>query len=339
MSQLSGATLVQGFGYARPGPSWPSWPASWRRSSSRSSWSTSWSTSCRLTSSPWSRCLSPRPSRRSRRVLRRLAARRLGGVDAALQGRQQVHDLAGGLLRRRGALDLAAFDLGLHHRLDRFAVVVLELGGVEVAGQGLDEHLGHLHLGGLRLGGVGGAEVGLTDLVGPHHRLHHDHVVANAQHGQRGPVAQRDRHQRHPVRGLERLPQQRVGLGAGLLRLEVVGLLEQHRVDLVTGHELLDADLATAVRRELLHVLVGEDDHLAVLGLVALGDVGVLDFLAVQAAGPLVLDPPAVLRMDLAERDVLALRGGVQLHRDADQAEGDGTLPDCTHVIRMPRRW
>ena len=56
-----------------------------------------------------------------------LAAGGLGGVDRALQRGEQVDDLAGGLGRGRGALDLAALDLGLHQRLDGLGVVVLEL--------------------------------------------------------------------------------------------------------------------------------------------------------------------------------------------------------------------
>ena len=80
-----------------------------------------------------------------------LAAGLLGGGDRLLQRGQQVDDLAGGLGRGRGALDLAALDLGLDHLLHRVGVVVLELRGVEVAGQGVDEHVRHLHLGVLDL--------------------------------------------------------------------------------------------------------------------------------------------------------------------------------------------
>ena len=130
----------------------------------------------------------------------------------------------------------------------------------------------------------------------------------------------------------QRLAQQRVRLGAGLLRLEVVALLEQHRVDLVARHELLDRDLARRRRGQLGQVVVGEDDHLAVLGLVALGDVGVRDLLAVDRADALVLDPPAVLGVHLPERHVVGLGGGVELHGHADQPEGDRALPDRTHA-------
>ena len=197
--------------------------------------------------------------------------------------------------------------------------------------------LRHLDLGVLDLAGLD-REVGRADLVGPHHRLQHDHVVRDPQHGDRGALPQRDGDHGHPVGVEQRLAQQGVGLGAGLLRLEVVGLLEQHRVDLVAGHELLDRDLARRRRGQLGHVVVGEDDHLAVLGLVALGDVGVRDLLAVDRADPLVLDPAAVLGVHLAERHVVRLGRGVELHRHADQPERDRALPDRTHRLLLPCR-
>src|SRR3954449_6025781 len=85
-----------------------------------------------------------------------LAPTLLGGVDRALQCGQQVDDLAGGLGRGRGALELAALDLGLDQGLDRLGVVVLELARVEVTGQRLDQHVRHLHLGRLDVADLDG---------------------------------------------------------------------------------------------------------------------------------------------------------------------------------------
>jgi hypothetical protein len=51
-----------------------------------------------------------------------------------------------------------------------------------------------------------------------------------------------------------------------------------------------------------VEVLLAEGDQLALLGLVALDDVGVLDLLPVERAGPLVLDPATVGRVHLVER-------------------------------------
>ena len=93
--------------------------------------------------------------------------------------------------------------------------------------------------------------------------------------------------------------------------------------------------------RQVLEVLVGEDDDLAVGQLVALGDVAVLDLFAVDRADPLVLDPSAVGGVHLVEADVLVLGGGVQLHADADEAERHGPAPDRSHAApsrRAPAR-
>ena len=97
-------------------------------------------------------------------------------------------------------------------------------------------------------------------------------------------------------------------------------------------------DLAAGAQRQLVEVLVGEDDDLAVGQLVALGDVAVLDLFAVDRADPLVLDPPAVGGVHLVEADVLVLGRGVQLHADADEAEGHGPAPDRSHAAPLPSR-
>ncbi len=54
----------------------------------------------------------------------------------------------------------------------------------------------------------------------------------------------------HPVGLLERVAEQDVGLEPGLVRLEVVALVEEQRVDLLGRHELLDRDLLGRPRSE-----------------------------------------------------------------------------------------
>ena len=146
------------------------------------------------------------------------------------------------------------------------------------------------------------------------------------------PLAQGHGDHGHPVGLHERLAQQGVRLGAGLLGLEVVALLEQHRVDLVGRHELDHVDLVARGHRQGVQVLVGEGDQLAVVGLVALDDVGVLDLLPVQRARPLVLDPATVGRMHLVEPDVVVGRRRVRLHRDAHQTERHRAAPHRAHI-------
>jgi hypothetical protein len=126
-------------------------------------------------------------------------------------------------------------------------------------------------------------------------------------------------------------PQQRVRLGRAGVRLEVVAAREQDRIHLGGRHELHHVDLVAAGHRQLVQILVGEDHQLAVAGLVALGDVGVVDLLAAHAAGALVPDPAAVLAVYLVEPDIVLLGCREQPDRHVDQPEGHGTLPDRPH--------
>ena len=86
------------------------------------------------------------------------------------------------------------------------------------------------------------------------------------------------------------------GLAADRLRLEVVRLVVEDRVDLLGRHELMHVDGPVAGQRQVLEVLVGQDHHLAAAEVVALGDVVVADLLAADRAGALVPDAPAVAR-------------------------------------------
>ena len=88
------------------------------------------------------------------------------------------------------------------------------------------------------------------------------------------------------------------------------GRIKYQRVCSLDGEEVAYADIAKGYETE--------DGEMVIL--------------TVEGADPLVLDPAAVLGVDLAERHVVALGRGVELHRDTDQAEGDGTLPDRAHA-------
>jgi len=130
------------------------------------------------------------------------------------------------------------------------------------------------------------------------------------------------------------LPEQRVGLRAGLLRDEVVGLLVQHGVDLLEIDELLDVDRARGLDRDRLEVVVGQDHVAILLVLVPLHDVLVADLLAVDRAHPLHADPSAVLVVELIEPKGLLLGGGIDADGDRHQPEGDGSLPHGSgHVV------
>jgi hypothetical protein len=136
-----------------------------------------------------------------------------------------------------------------------------------------------------------------------------EHVIAHPQRRQPGLLPQCEVDDGDAVGLFQRPHQQHVRLGGRGRRLEVVALVEIQRIDLVGRHEAGDLDLPGRIGRQLREVLVGEDHRAAVVTFVGLGDVGVLDDLAVQFAGPLVADPAAVLRVHLMEPDVLFGRG------------------------------
>ena len=173
--------------------------------------------------------------------------------------------------------------------------------------------------------------VGRPDLVGPHEGLQDDDVVVDPQHRHGHPLTDRHGHQGHPVGGQQRVAQQRIRLGGGLLGLEVIRLVEEHRVDLTGRHELGDRDLLARLVGQRGQVLVGEHDHLPVGRLVALGDVIEGHDVTANAAHPLVADLPAIGPVDLAEGDVMVLGRRVELDGHIDQPEGHRALPHRPH--------
>src|SRR5438067_958180 len=120
---------------------------------------------------------------------------------------------------------------------------------------------------------------------------------------------------------------ERVGLDAGLLGHQVVGLLEVDRVDVLQLDELDDVDGPGRLHGHGVEVLVLHDDVLALLVLVALHDVLVGNLFTTDRTGPLVLDPPVVLVVQLVELEGLLLGGRVEADRDRNESERDGPLP------------
>ncbi len=260
-----------------------------------------------------------------------VALRGPGGVDAGLEHRHEVDELAAGR-RRLGLGDLASLDLGLDDLLEGGPVLVAVLGRVERAGHRRDELLGHLPLGGLDLDLLDRDVelVGRPDLVRPVERLEDHDVAVRLQRGERLAVLDHDLADRgEPLLG-EDLAEQRVGLPADGLGLDVVGLLEEPR-RLVLGrrrrHELLDLDRADGLERDAGQVLVGDDDVLVLGVLVALDRVAARDDLVVVRAVDLHLDPVQAALVEHVERDPPRLGREVEPHGDRHQAELDRPPP------------
>src|SRR5690606_30770290 len=80
----------------------------------------------------------------------------------------------------------------------------------------------------------------------------------------------------------------------------------------------------------LLQVLRIDDDELVLLDLVALDDVLPLDALAAHGVDALVADGGQVPLVEQPEVELLrAALGGVQRHRDLEEAEADRPAPDA----------
>ena len=144
-------------------------------------------------------------------------------------------------------------------------------------------------------------------------------------------------HDGHPIGVRERSGQQHIGFRGLAVGLEVVAAVEHDRVEVGGGDELEDRDLVAAFLGQRGDVLVGDHHGLAAVAFIGLGDVAVLDHLAALGAHALVLDAAVVFRVHLVELQIVVLGGAIHLDRNVDETEGDGTLPDRTHVISMPR--
>ena len=168
---------VGGLGRRSLGRRWPSW---------RSPSSPTWPTRSASVLSRRSCGLSPRAAR----------ARSTDAFSAAIRSTAA----AGASSASSGCDHLAALHLGVDDLLQRRPVVVGELVRVEVAGHRVDQRAGHRQL---RRPDrdvlVEEAEVGLADLVGPQHRVEHQHALAHPQRGELLALAQRHLDDRHPV--------------------------------------------------------------------------------------------------------------------------------------------
>jgi hypothetical protein len=85
--------------------------------------------------------------------------------------------------------------------------------------------------------------------------------------------------------------------------------------------------IPTRLDRNGVEVVVGHDDVLVLLDLVALDDVLEVDLLPVDRAHALHADAPHVLVVELIEPQGLLLGRRVHGDRDRDEAERDGPLP------------
>src|SRR5262249_55708389 len=149
-------------------------------------------------------------------------------------------------------------------------------------------------------GGILDVEVlGRTDLVRPVQGVQHERAVVAADRDETLAVTQRELRDGEAAGLLERLLEERIRLGRGLLRLEVVRRLD---VELLGYLGLLDergdVDGLAGAERQLLEVLVGQLDVAAFLVLVCALDIIPRDLVIAFLAPALVLDARLVLRAE-----------------------------------------
>jgi len=205
---------------------------------------------------------------------------------------------------------------------------------VEVSCQHVDERLRHLQLFLADLSGLRHVEfLRAPDLVGVEHGFQRDRVVVDAQGAELLFLPQRHLRQCHELRVGEHAPQQRERLGADLVRLQVIRLLIEDRVDLLRWHEVGDLDGVGRVDRDVVEVLRRHDHILVRRDLVAARDIVPLDDRVVFRAVALLLDAYAVLLVEHVECDVLLLGRGVEFDRDGHHPETHGPFPHCARHV------
>src|SRR5579883_1783688 len=265
---------------------------------------------------------------------RRALARPLG--ERLLEDGHEVRDprRRRGLAHRRGreAGDLLADDL-----VELLAVVVLVARDVEGPRHAVDEALGELELLGPPL--LDGRELELG--LGPHlvreaHDLEDDPEAVGLDAAEVLARPHDELGDAHLVRLLEGVAEERERPLAALLGLEVARALEELGVDLGRLHELLDVDRRAALDVGLVEVVVGEGHPLPVGVLESLHDVAPGDLLAAGLAGPLVADPPLVLRVEEVELRLLVLVDrGVEVDGDRDEPEAHEAFPGRSHSASL----
>src|SRR5690606_17955877 len=109
-----------------------------------------------------------------------------------------------------------------------------------------------------------------------------------------------------------------------------VGTFEEDRVDLVAGNEAFYYECLVGLRHEVADLLWGQDDRLALAGLVTLDQVFIIDAAARVGVDIFPAHAMAGIAVDYVERDAF-LRGDsrIERHRAGEFANDKIASPDC----------
>src|SRR5262245_40416765 len=136
---------------------------------------------------------------------------------------------------------------------------------------------------------------------------------------------------------LQRIAQERISFVAALLWLEIVRLVEKHRIDLFLIDEILDVHGLSGFKINALEIFILEHDIFPLLVLVALHDLVPRNFLAVLFSDTLVAHGAQVAFAQKTKAELLSPGGRVQRDWYVDQAEADTAFPNCTCHIGLFR--
>jgi len=156
-----------------------------------------------------------------------------------------------------------------------------------------------------------------SDLVGETHHGEHQSIAGWLDSRDVLALAEHDGSNGDPAGIVQRITEQSIRFDAGLaVRLEIVRLIEVQIGDFTRRDEGADVERLSGRHSGLLEILIGHDNILALLVLIALHDFAPRNLDALLAAEPLVLDPGVVLLVQQIERQRLAaLDGRIQVHR------------------------
>src|SRR5882672_12398752 len=170
------------------------------------------------------------------------------------------------------------------------------------------------------------------------HGIERDHFTHGFDCGQMFPGFQHHPRDADTFRLRQRLPHQGISPLAALLGFEVIGLIEEDRVDLVFHDEFLNCDRLGQLHVGVIDVLIGDLDVLAFLVLVTLRDLLPGNLYAFGITKSFVGHLTHVLLMEVVKRKLVSARSAEDRNRNGNERETDVALPNSSHLASSPLR-
>ncbi len=172
-------------------------------------------------------------------------------------------------------------------------------------------------------------------LVGVVEAVEHEPFAQRSNQNELLAAAGRKAPHRDDPHLVHRLVEELISLLAPLVGTQEVRLLEVDGVHCLHWNERLDLDGAVTLGLELFQLILGHHHVLATRILVTLYELAALDLFAGGGVYVLLLHSGVVRRIQHVETHRLRTSGGVELHRDRDEAETDGSRSRCARCHRV----